>query len=139
MSETGNTLEDGTDDFQAKKSNDNAIHINTIYFDFDKHDIRFDARIELDKIAVVLKQNPQTKIKVNSHTDIRGKKAYNVKLSNNRAYSTVQYLLDKGIEVERISGEGHGETQVAEVCTKAKPCTGSSASTKQEVRISYCR
>ena len=124
VSGTAKTLEDGTDDFQSKKPNDVPIHINTIYFDFDKFNIRFDARIELDKIAVVLKQNPQTKIKVNAHTDIRGKKGYNLKLSNNRAYHTVQYLLDKGIEVERISGEGYGETQVAEICTKEKPCTG---------------
>jgi len=124
VSGTAKTLEDGTDDFQSKKPNDVPIHINTIYFDFDKYNIRFDARIELDKIAVVLKQNPQTKIKVNAHTDIRGKKGYNLKLSNNRAYNTVQYLLDKGIEVERISGEGYGETQVAEICTKEKPCTG---------------
>lgn len=100
-----------------------GIKINTIYFDFDKHDIRFDAKIELDKIAVVLKENPQTKIKVHSHTDSRGKKSYNSKLSNHRARKTVQYLLEKGIEEERITGEGHGELELAEVCTKQLPCT----------------
>ena len=109
---------------QTKKTTNDLIQINTIYFDYDKYDIRFDAKIELEKIAVVLKENPDTKIKVNAHTDIRGKKPYNLKLSKSRAYSTVQYLVDKGIEVERISSEGHGETQVAEKCTKGKPCTG---------------
>lgn len=100
----------------------NVIHINTIYFDFDKHNIRYDARIELDKIAVVLKENPQSKIRVDSHTDIRGKKSYNMNLSNNRAKSTIQYLLDKGIDEERITGEGHGENDLAVKCTKANPC-----------------
>ncbi len=109
---------------QTKKTTNDLIQINTIYFDYDKYDIRFDAKIELEKIAVVLKEYPDTKIKVNAHTDIRGKKPYNLKLSKSRAYSTVQYLVDKGIEVERISSEGHGETQVAEKCTKGKPCTG---------------
>ncbi len=123
-SEAGQTLEDETGDSETKKSSESPIHINTIYFDFDKYDIRFDARIELDKIAEVLKQNPKTKIKVDAHTDIRGKRAYNLKLSDSRAYKTVQYLLDMGIEVERISGKGHGETQVVEKCTKQEPCTG---------------
>ncbi len=124
MSEERSTSEDAASDFQSKRTADQMIHINTIYFDYDKHNIRFDAKIELEKIAVVLKENPDTKIKVNAHTDIRGKKVYNLKLSKNRAYSTVQYLLNKGIEEERISSEGHGESQVAEKCTKDKPCNG---------------
>ena len=124
MSETEGNGTVTTGDFESTKDADQMIQINTIYFDYDKFNIRFDAKIELEKIAVVLKENPDTKIKVNAHTDIRGKKAYNLKLSKNRAYQTVQYLLDKGIDVDRISSEGHGETQVAEVCTKAKPCSG---------------
>ena len=124
MSQDNRTSEDGVADFQSKEATDQMIHINTIYFDYDKYDIRFDAKIELEKIAVVLKENPETKIKVNAHTDVRGKKSYNIKLSKSRAYSTVQYLLNKGIEEERISSEGHGETQVAEKCTKDNPCTG---------------
>ncbi|MGB5323761.1 OmpA family protein, partial [Lutimonas sp.] len=124
MAQDNSSSEDGTSDFQSKGTTNQLIHINTIYFDYDKYDIRFDAKIELEKIAVVLKENPDTKIKVNAHTDIRGKKPYNLKLSKSRAYTTVQYLLNKGIEEERISSEGYGETQVAEKCTKGKPCTG---------------
>jgi outer membrane protein OmpA-like peptidoglycan-associated protein len=124
MSQDNRTSQDGVADFQSEGANDQVIHINTIYFDYDKYDIRFDAKIELEKIAVVLKENPETKIKVNAHTDVRGKKSYNLKLSKSRAYSTVQYLLNKGIDEERISSEGHGETHVAEECTKERPCTG---------------
>ena len=121
-SEEGNGSMDQRDGLQQGTLEKEVIHINTIYFDYDKYDIRFDAKIELEKIAVVLKQNPQTKLKVNAHTDIRGKQAYNLKLSNSRAKHTVQYLIDQGIEVDRISGEGHGENQVAEKCTKQDPC-----------------
>lgn len=124
LSQDSKTSEDGVADFQSKEATDQMIHINTIYFDYDKYDIRFDAKIELEKIAVVLKENPKTKIKVNAHTDVRGKKSYNLKLSKSRSYSTVQYLLNNGIDEERISSEGHGETQVAEKCTKERPCTG---------------
>ena len=124
MSQDNKTSEDGVADFQSKGASDQMIQINTIYFDYDKYDIRFDAKIELEKIAVVLKENPETKIKVNAHTDVRGKKSYNLKLSKSRAYKTVQYLLNKGIDEERISSEGHGETQVAEKCTKERPCAG---------------
>lgn len=124
MEEASGSARDANTATNPIEAGSEGIRINTIYFDFDKHDIRFDAKIELDKIAVVLKENPQTRIKVNSHTDSRGKKSYNSTLSNHRARKTVQYLLDQGIEEERISGEGHGELELAEVCTKQLPCTG---------------
>ncbi len=100
-----------------------TIHINTIYFDFDKYNIRSDAKFELDKTANIMKQHPDIKIEVSSHTDSRGTNAYNIKLSNNRAKSTIQYLIDKGIEDIRFSGKGYGEDQLAENCPDGVPCT----------------
>ena len=102
----------------------NNIHINTIYFDFDKHDIRYDAQLEMDKLVKILKAYPQMKIKVSAHTDIRGTRKYNAGLSDRRADKTVEYLVKKGIESDRITGMGFGETQLAEKCTKQNPCTG---------------
>jgi len=99
------------------------ININTIYFDFDKFNIRSDAQIELDRIAEVMNQYPDITIDVNSHTDSRGKNSYNIKLSNNRAESTIQYLVNKGISHSRLSGKGYGEVTLATNCANGMKCS----------------
>lgn len=101
----------------------NKININSIYFDFDKFNIRTDAEFELDKIAAIMHQNPEMTIEVNSHADSRGKDAYNIILSNNRAESTIQYLVNKGIAIDRITGKGYGERQLAANCPDGVKCT----------------
>ena len=77
---------------------ENGFNIYTIYFDFDKYAIRADARIELDKLLMWLRENPDMKIEVNAHTDLRGSENYNQKLSDRRANQTVSYLTDRGID-----------------------------------------
>jgi len=103
---------------------DNGFNINTIYFDYDKYAIRTDARVELDKLLKWLQENPELKIEVNSHTDIRGTEKYNQKLSDKRANQAISYLTDRGVDPIRISRKGFGETQVAVRCTKSNPCNG---------------
>jgi outer membrane protein OmpA-like peptidoglycan-associated protein len=114
--------ENPTNENLDAKNNNKTININTIYFDYDKYNIRHDAKIELDKIAEVMIEYPQIKIDIQSHTDSRGKEPYNLKLSDNRANSTMQYLFEKGIATERITGKGFGETRLTENCTKQNPC-----------------
>ncbi len=102
---------------------ENTININSIYFDFNKYNIRYDAEFELDKIAKIMKQYPNITIDVGSHTDSRGTKTYNTKLSKKRANSTIEYLVNKGITFNRISGNGYGEEQLAENCSNGIICT----------------
>ena len=72
--------------------------LNTIYFDFDKHNIRTDAALELDKIVNLMQNEyPEMVIRIESHTDSRGELSYNDKLSIDRANSTYEYLISKGI------------------------------------------
>lgn len=101
----------------------NAIQINSIYFDFDKYDIRYDAKLELDKISDIMKANPELEIDINSHTDSRGTHKYNMSLSNHRAKATIAYLVKKGIDNDRISGKGYGEEQLATNCPNGVSCT----------------
>lgn len=93
-----------------------TVKLNTILFDFDKHNIKPQAAFELDKLVELMKKNPEMVIKVDSHTDNRGSDAYNMGLSDRRAKSTVQYVISKGIAKDRISGKGYGESRPAVDC-----------------------
>lgn len=99
------------------------ININTIYFDYDKSNIRPDAALELDKVINIMKKYPELIVESGSHTDSRGPDAYNEKLSSRRAISTVNYILSKGIDASRISGKGYGETQLTNKCSNGIRCS----------------
>ncbi|MGY2130827.1 OmpA family protein [Hymenobacter sp. HD11105] len=88
-----------------------AIVVENIFYDYNKADIRPDAAIELDKLVETLNDNPKITIELSSHTDSRGKDAYNASLSQRRAQSAVDYIISKGIAKERITAKGYGETQ----------------------------
>ncbi|MFL0105094.1 OmpA family protein, partial [Tenacibaculum maritimum] len=91
---------------------EDQIVIKPIYFDFDKWDIREDAEYELEHIVSVMNNHPNMVIRIESHTDSRGSKGYNRRLSDKRAKSTRDYLISRGIEGSRIaSAIGYGEDQ----------------------------
>jgi outer membrane protein OmpA-like peptidoglycan-associated protein/tetratricopeptide (TPR) repeat protein len=92
------------------------LDIPIIYFDFDKSNIRYDAEIELQKVLAVLNKYPTMNIDIRSHTDCRGLADYNERLSDRRAKSTRQYLIDNGIAAERLTAKGYGESQLVNDC-----------------------
>jgi peptidoglycan-associated lipoprotein len=98
------------------------IVLENIYYDFDKWNIRPDAAVELDKLAKLLKDNPEIEIEMGSHTDVRGSDKYNMVLSDRRAYSAVQYLISKGIDPSRLTWKGYGETVLVNSCTNEEKC-----------------
>jgi outer membrane protein OmpA-like peptidoglycan-associated protein/tetratricopeptide (TPR) repeat protein len=100
-----------------------TVDIPTIYFDLDKWNIRPDAAFQLEKIVEVMKQFPAMKIDVRSHTDSRQTAPYNLNLSNRRAKSTVEWLEKKGIESNRLTGKGYGETKLVNKCSDDIKCT----------------
>ena len=93
------------------------VVLNPIYFDFDKSNITAKAAFELDKLVAVMQKYPQIKIYATSNTDRRGSDSYNVRLSDRRAKTTVQYVISKGIDESRIEGVGKGETELKDDCT----------------------
>jgi len=99
------------------------LNLNPIYFDFDKFNIRYDASVELAKVIAVMKQYPTMRIDVRSHTDSRGNDRYNEMLSDNRAKSTIKYIISKGVEATRLSGKGYGEKQPVNNCSNGVPCS----------------
>lgn len=95
-----------------------------IHFNFDKSFIRKDAAEELDKLIEVMTEYPTMVIKIESHTDSRGKRAYNKYLSDKRAKSTRAYLINKGIAPERIeSAIGYGEERLLNSCDGSVACS----------------
>ncbi|WP_323788143.1 OmpA family protein [Psychroserpens sp.] len=113
-------IEEGTDLAQT-------LGIPIIYFDYDKYNIRYDAEVELQKVLAVMKQYPEMVVDIRSHTDCRAKADYNEKLSENRAQSTRDYLISKGIEGSRLTAKGYGESQLVNDCgcepTNESDCT----------------
>ncbi|WP_378183537.1 OmpA family protein [Aquimarina sp. SS2-1] len=99
-----------------------VLSLNPIYFDFDQSYIRPDAAVELAKVIEVMNQYPEMKIDVRSHTDSHGDDAYNMWLSDQRAKSTVDYMVAKGISAERLTSKGYGETQPVNDCGNDSNC-----------------
>ena len=76
--------------------------------------------ITLNTVAETLNNNPEIKVALNAHTDFRGNDNYNLKLSERRAASAMNYLVSKGISEERIKWKGYGEAQPLIDC---EPCS----------------
>lgn len=100
-----------------------VLNIPIIHFDFDKHNIRPDAEVELAKILVVMEEYPDLKINIRSHTDSRGSFEYNEALSQRRAKSTYDYLVRKGINHKRMTYEGLGEYELVNGCSDDVHCS----------------
>jgi peptidoglycan-associated lipoprotein len=88
-----------------------AIEVKDIFYDYDKFNIRADAAVRLDTLVQTLQDNPKINIELSSHTDQRGKDAYNLKLSQQRAEAAVAYIVSKGVDKRRITARGYGETR----------------------------
>lgn len=98
--------------------------LNTIYFDFEKYNIRKDAALELDKIVnMMLNDYPNMVIRIESYADSRGTTKFNDWLSQARAKATNNYLISKGIEASRITKyEGFGERILINGCDGSINC-----------------
>ncbi|WBL21887.1 OmpA family protein [Zunongwangia sp. HRR-M8] len=98
-------------------------HENRIYFEFDKSEVTPEYQEVLDKVVDILKDSKATNIRIASHADARGSDEYNLKLSQRRADSTKEYLVNNGIASENITTKGYGESQPVNDCTEAKGCS----------------
>ena len=83
-----------------------------IFFEYNKATIKEESFDLLNELAQVIQSNPQIlKIEIQGHTDSKGSKRYNKKLSSNRAKSVLTYLTDKGVDSGRLVSEGYGSSQ----------------------------
>ncbi|MDR6301387.1 OmpA family protein [Mesonia maritima] len=99
------------------------IKTEPIYFDYDLWYIRKESRVVLDKVIALLKKYPTMKLEIGTHTDIRGNNKYNMNLSQKRSNSVMEYFNEKGININRITAKGYGETQPIIYCETEDSCT----------------
>jgi OOP family OmpA-OmpF porin len=91
---------------------DKIVITEKIQFDFNKATIKPESNALLDEIVAVIRDNPHIrKIAIEGHTDSDGGDSYNLKLSDDRAKSVQAYLVDHGIEADRLTAKGFGETK----------------------------
>jgi outer membrane protein OmpA-like peptidoglycan-associated protein len=111
--------------------------LENIFYDLDKSEIRPDAALELDKLVMVMNDNPSLKIELSSHTDSRGSDAYNMALSERRAKSAVKYIIENGIAKDRIVAKGYGETKLINHCYNGVECSKAEhqANRRTEVKV----
>jgi len=88
------------------------LNLKVVFFDFNKFDIREDAKPILMENAQIIKNNPDVTFLIESYADIRGTESYNHRLAQNRADITRQFLIEQGVERDRIISVGRGETDV---------------------------
>ena len=100
----------------------NSFQLRNIYYNFNDATIRPDARKDLEALFVVMTKFPDMEIELASHTDARGTDFYNNDLSQRRANSAAQYLVNRGIDAKRIVAKGYGESALRNSCTDGVPC-----------------
>lgn len=93
------------------------------FFDLGKATIKKTSEPQLQKIVDMLKQYPTIKLDIRSHTDSRSSTESNQLLSDKRAESTKNWLIQKGIDASRLTAKGYGETQLVNKCADGVKCT----------------
>jgi OOP family OmpA-OmpF porin len=98
-----------------------VITLNNVFFDFDKYELKKESYPELDRLATQLKKNGTMKIELSGYTDSIGTKAYNDKLSSNRAQAVADYLIAKsGVDKKRVIVKHFGESKPVATNATAK-------------------
>ena len=93
-----------------------------VYFEFDKWNLNNQTVTDLDRLVRDMKENPEVNVDIKSHADSRGPASYNMKLSEKRSKSVIDYLVGRGISVSRINAHAFGETDLVNKCKDGIPC-----------------
>lgn len=106
-----------------EKHESEFIRLDLVLYNFDKYFLRPEGKLELDKLVKYMKQHPDLKVELSSHTDSRGSDKYNMKLSKQRAQSCVDYIVSQGISKKLITAQGYGETKLLNKCKNGVWCS----------------
>ena len=131
------SLADAKDYYEENRiSLDKIYEVKSILYDFDKSNIRLDAAEQLDKLVEVLNKYPELTVELSSHTDSRGSNGYNERLAQRRANSAQAYLIEKGIDKDRIEIRSFGENQLLNNCQNGASCDEDSHQQNRRTEVS---
>lgn len=99
------------------------IKTDPIYFDYNMWYIRKESKVVLGRVVALMKKYPGMMIEIGSHTDSRGNAKFNENLSQKRASSTREFLVESGIEASRVIAKGYGESVPIIKCKTDDSCT----------------
>ena len=107
----------------VKISEKEKFEIPAIHFDSEDAGLTEDSKQKLLAVIAIIQKNPDVSIELHGHTDSQGTDEYNLRLSQKRIDSVMEYLISKGIQSYRISGQGYGETELLNHCDDSAQCT----------------
>jgi len=113
------------------------VNLDSILFSYNDFKISADAEIELSEIIHLMKKYPSVSLEISSHTDSRGKKDYNLWLSEMRATSTANFLLEQGIDWERMIIKGYGESELLNNCADGVECSEDEHSVNRRIEFKF--
>ncbi|NNF35619.1 MAG: OmpA family protein [Saprospiraceae bacterium] len=117
------TSEDQPEGILIPTTTGSVVVFENIYYDFNSHVILDGAATELDALVLTMKSNPRMMVELSAHTDSRGTRLYNQRLSEKRAASARDYLIRNGINPSRITTMGYGESSLRNDCSDGVTCT----------------
>ena len=101
---------------------DVRIDLDMILYDLSSADLRALSKLELDKLVLYLKERPDIRVELSSHTDCRSDDMSNLQLSQARAESCVRYIVGQGIDARKIIAKGYGEERLINACSDMNTC-----------------
>ena len=111
------------------------VSFDAINFGFDKSNLTDKAKAELDELVKLMKADPESTVELAGHTDSRGSKTYNLRLSERRTTSTLNYLVANGIDASRITTNNYGELQLINHCEDGVSCSKAEHAANRRVEI----
>lgn len=111
------------EDLENSLNNLELVVFDQIYYKYNSTKISPNSTEQLDQLALYMKRYPEIKVELIAHTDCRGNRSFNEKLSLSRALSAKDYLTNKGIDADRIIALGKGEDEIRNHCTDGVYCT----------------
>lgn len=107
----------------VKVSELETFNLPTVYFGSDKSELSPQSKKRLEGFIQLAQKNPEVQIEITGHTDSRGDSDYNLKLSQKRIDSVIDFLISQGVKSTRITGRGYGESKLKNHCNDGVECT----------------